>query len=133
MSCDINSSAGLISLLGGITTLQLNSITPGPTFLPLELLTFPKRHGREHSLRKSNQTRTYARSLETRENSLEFRSAKKRTRDTNYLGTRYSLLQNSSYPFMLGHDLQEVLSIMEFFCVYRFMRQSPLNSIIMNT
>ena len=43
MSCDINSSAGLISLQGGITTLQLNSITPGPTFLPLELLTFPER------------------------------------------------------------------------------------------
>ena len=43
MSCDIHSSTGLISLLGGITTLQLNSITPGPTFPPLELLTFPER------------------------------------------------------------------------------------------
>ena len=43
MSCPINDSSGLITLMGGITTLQLNSITPHVNDLPMELLTLPER------------------------------------------------------------------------------------------
>lgn len=43
MSCPINDSSGLITLMGGITTLQLNSITPHVNDTPMELLTLPER------------------------------------------------------------------------------------------
>ena len=43
MSCPINDSSGLITLMGGITTLQLNSITPHVNDIPMELLTLPER------------------------------------------------------------------------------------------
>ena len=43
MTCPINDSSGLITLMGGITTLQLNSITPHVNDLPMELLTLPER------------------------------------------------------------------------------------------
>jgi hypothetical protein len=43
MTCPINDSSGLITLMGGITTLQLNSITPHVNALPMELLTLPER------------------------------------------------------------------------------------------
>jgi hypothetical protein len=43
MSCPINDSSGLITLMGGITTLQLNSITPHVNDHPVEVLTFPER------------------------------------------------------------------------------------------
>ena len=43
MTCPINDSSGLITLMGGITTLQLNSITPHVNDTPMELLTLPER------------------------------------------------------------------------------------------
>jgi len=43
MLCDINNPSGLIVLTGGITTLQLNGVTPGANALPMESLSFPER------------------------------------------------------------------------------------------
>jgi len=43
MTCPIGNNSGLITLTGGIATLQLQSISPGENTLPFELLTFPTR------------------------------------------------------------------------------------------
>lgn len=43
MLCDINNPSGFIVLMGGLTTLQLNSITPGVNNLPMESLSLPER------------------------------------------------------------------------------------------
>jgi len=43
MLCDINNPSGLIALTGGITTLQLNGVTPGANVLPMESLSLPER------------------------------------------------------------------------------------------
>jgi hypothetical protein len=41
MTCPINDSSGLITLMGGITTLQLNRIIPQANVSPMKLLTLP--------------------------------------------------------------------------------------------